>query len=353
MIKEEYSPYKIVHHPEKIAQLKRNEQPTPLQVQIIPINACPQKCSFCAYRMKDYTSNEQFFEKDMLSFDKIVETLDCMKDMGIRGLQLTGGGEPLFHPKAHDILKSAFDRNMEIALVSNGQLLTEEMCELLGDAAWVRISMDAASPALYSLIRNVSKTIYTQVLHNIKTLVKYRKKSIIGVGYVVERENFKEIYEAAKIYKDLGIDNFRISAAFTPMGYDYFKDFQDEARDLSRKAESLSDKNFTVFNLFNDRVKDSFEGVQDYSKCPIKDLLTYIGADYNVYTCCTLAYNHRGFIGSIKDKSFKEVWESKEKVEFFAQHDPSKQCQHPCMYKNKNEFINYCTKPNPRHTEFI
>ncbi len=29
-------------------------------------------------------------------------------------------------------------------------------------------------------------------------------------------------------------------------------------------------------------VKDIFEGVQDYDYCPIKELLSYIGADYNV-----------------------------------------------------------------------
>ena len=71
-IKEEYSPFKIVHHQEKIAQLKRGEQPAPLQVQIIPSNACIHRCTFCAYRMKDYLSNEQFSEKDNLSFEKII-----------------------------------------------------------------------------------------------------------------------------------------------------------------------------------------------------------------------------------------------------------------------------------------
>jgi MoaA/NifB/PqqE/SkfB family radical SAM enzyme len=303
--------------------------------------------------MKDYLSNEQFSEKDILSLEKIIETFDCMNDMGIHSLQLTGGGEPLFHPSAFQILKGAFEKKLEVALVSNGQLLTEAMCDLLGDAAWVRISMDAASPVLYSFIRNISKSSYYKVFNNIKNLVQYRRTSIIGIGFVVERENFKEIYEAARIYKDLGVDNFRISAAFTPMGYEYFKDFQDEARDLSKKAESLSDSNFTVFNLFNDRVKDNFEGIQNYSVCPIKDLLTYIGADYNVYTCCTHAYNHMGLIGSIKEKSFKEVWESPEKRELFSKHNPSVLCQHPCMYKSKNDFINYCTKQNPRHINYI
>jgi hypothetical protein len=118
-------------------------------------------------------------------------------------------------------------------------------------------------------------------------------------------------------------------------------------------AEGLSDDKFTVFNLFGDRVKDLFDGKQDYDFCPIKDLMTYIGADYNVYTCCTLAYNHRGLIGSIKDQSFRDLWLSKEKTAMFAAHNPRQHCQLPCLYKNKNLFINYCTKKNPKHVNYI
>lgn len=353
MIKDEYSPYKIVHHRETIEQFKAGMQPKPLQVQMVPSNKCGHRCVFCAYRTKDYTSNECFDEKDVLSYDKIIETLDCMVDMGIKAIQLTGGGEVLVHPRAFDVLKACFDRKFEVALVSNGHLLTEEMCDLLGDASWVRISMDAESPALYSFLRNIPQKFFSETCKNIQNLVKYKRKSIIGVGFVVERENYKEIYDAAKLYKSFGIDNFRISAAFTPMGYSYFEGFRTEAMELSKAAEGLNDKDFVVFNLFNDRVRDNFEGIQDYSFCPIKDVLTYIGADYNVYTCCTLAYNHRGYIGSIKDKSFKEVWESQEKIDKFKSHDPSKQCQHPCMYRGKNEFINYCIKTDPRHINFI
>ena len=353
MIRDEYSPYKIVHHLEKIAQFKRGEQPIPLQVQIVPTNKCNHRCVACAYRMKDYPSNECFEERDELSYDKIIETLDCMVDMGIEAVHFTGGGSPLVHPKAFDIIKGAFDRKIEVALVSNGSALTESLCEMLGDAAWVRISVDAGSPEIHSLLRNISQSNFGKICNNIKNLVKYKKGSIIGIGYVVQSENYKEIYEAAKLFKDLGVDNFRISAAFTPLGYEYFNSFKDEATGLAKKAESLTDNRFTVFNLFNDRVRDTFEGVQDYNLCPIKDLLTYIGADGNVYTCCTLAYNHKGLIGSIKNQSFKDVWNSLEKQMKFSSHDPSIHCKHPCMYKNKNDFINYCIKQNPKHMNYI
>jgi len=353
MIRDEYSPYKVVHHPEKIAQLKNKQQTYPIQVQLVPTNECCQSCTFCAYRMKDYPSNERFNDKDTLSYEKIVETLDCMKEMNVKAIHITGGGEPLVHPRIYDIFKATNDKTVELALVSNGQLLTEQMCELLGNASWVRISIDCFSPKLYAFLRNVHQNIYDRVINNIKLLVKYRQSCILGIGFVVERENYKEIYDAAKFFKDIGVDNFRISAAFTPMGYEYFSGFEQEARDLAKRAESLSDNNFTVFNLFNDRVRDCFEGTQNYAFCPTKELLTYVGADYNVYTCCTFAYNSLGYIGSIKNQSFKQLWDSDQKQMLFAKHVPAQNCKCVCMYKNKNDFINYCIKRDARHINFI
>lgn len=352
-MKEEYSPYKIVHHLDKIAELKRGEQPNPLQVQIIPANVCNQRCSFCAYRMKDYLSNQNFNEREILDYDKIIEILDSLVDMGVGAVQYTGGGEPLVHPRIKDIFKETFNRNLELALVSNGMGLDEELCDILGDASWIRISIDSASPETYSMIRNVSKKMFDKTIDNIKTLVKYRRKSIIGIGFVVNKENYHEIFKAASLAKSLGVDNFRISAAFTPIGFEYFDTFMEEAKALAKAAESLTDDKFTVFNLFNDRVKDTFEGTQDYDRCPVKDLLAYVGADYNVYTCCTLAYNDNGLIGSIEDKSFKDLWMSDEKIEMFKNHNPRLRCKHACMYKGKNEFINYCIKNDAKHINYI
>jgi len=354
MIKDEYSPYKIIHNYDKLVALKNGTPVAPLQIQMVPANVCNQRCTFCAYRMKDYLSNETFDDRQILDYNKIIETLDCMKDMGVGAIQYTGGGEPLVHPRITDIFKNTIERNIEMSLVSNGMALTEEQCELLGEnASWVRISVDSATPEVYGFIRNVNQKSFHKVIHNIETLMKYKKGCVVGVGFVVEKENYKQIFDAAKLFKSIGVDNFRISAAFTPIGFSYFDEILSEAKELSNKAQELSDDNFTVFNLFNDRVKDTFEGTQNYDFCPIKELLTYIGADYNVYTCCTLAYNNNGIVGSIKDQSFKELWNSQVKTDMFKNHNPSNNCKHPCMYKGKNDFINYCTKSNPQHINFI
>lgn len=353
--KEEYSPFKIVHHPNKLAELRAGKQTTPLQIQLVPTNICNQRCHFCAYRLKGYLSNEKFNERDTLDFAKIKEIIIDMEDMSIPSLLITGGGEPLVYPDIENVCQMALDKNIELALITNGLALTDNICKILGNGVWVRISLDSSNPITYKFLKHTSQDSFNKVIKNAEKLVKYKKTTIIGMGFVIEKENYKEVLEAAKIAKNIGIDNFRISATLTPTGYEYFDSFKEEASALANDAELLSDNKFTVFNLFSYRMKQSQQNydTQNYNFCPTKELMVYIGADYNVYMCCILAYNQNGFIGNIKDTTFKSLWMSAQKQKLYENHHPILHCKHPCIYKDKNEFINYCLLKNPKHINFI
>jgi MoaA/NifB/PqqE/SkfB family radical SAM enzyme len=303
--------------------------------------------------MDGYVSSKNFKDKDYLSYNKISEIIkDCSK-MGVKAMQVTGGGESTTHPKIKEIFTDILSKGMDLGLVTNGSRLNDETCNILKDSHWVRVSIDAGTAETYSSLRGKHQREFNKVMSNIENLASKGGRTIIGVGFVVQKENYKEVFNAAKLAKASGADNFRISALFTPIGYKYFESFMDEAIVLCRECESLNDENFTVFNLFNDRIKDCFVGEQNYSFCPIKEIQAYIGADYNVYTCCTLAYNERGLVGSIKDKSFADLWGSSKKISMFMTHNPSYHCKLPCLYKSKNQFINYCIESSPDHVNFI
>lgn len=352
MIRDEYSPYKILHRPYKLEQLRRGEQTVPLQVQIIPSNRCNQACSFCAYRMKGYSSNQKFDDKDMIPTKKIKEILDDCKEMGVEAIQWTGGGEPLVHPDIKELFRYSLSLGLRNALVTNGQNFDEETALICRDFAWVRFSVDCSCRETYKTMRKVDK--FDQVWKNIRRFSKMVKRCIVGVGFVVNRENYLEIYDACETACESGVDNFRISGAFTPEKYNYFTGIMEEAKEGVEDAiKDFAHGDFTVFNLFNDRLADTFEGSPQYMKCPFKELVTYIGADQFVYTCCVLAYNDAGKIGSLRDSSFKEVWESNAKHLKFASHNPKTQCNTPCMFNFKNEFINYCIKPDAKHIGYI
>lgn len=355
MIKDEYSPYKIMHRFDLIEKLKNKEDFYPQQVHFVPTNTCNHNCSFCAYRMEGYSSNETFEKQDTIPFDRCIEILNDLKAGGTKAIQFTGGGEPTVHPKIKEILKHTLDLGFELALVTNGMNLNDETIDILSKASWVRISLDSACKETYSKIKKVSLDKFDKTISNIRKFALTKSEgTTFGIGFVVTRENYKEIYAAAKICKDLGVDNFRISASFTTHGIKYFDGILDEAKRLAKAAfDDFNDDNFTVFNLFNDRISDLFDGTQDYDFCPMKNLVVYVGADLNVYTCCVQAYNKNGFIGSLKDKSFSEFWESDKRKLFYKTHNPRIRCKLPCMFENKNHFINYALKPDAKHVNFL
>lgn len=353
MISEEYSPYKIIHFPEKLQEIKEGKQTYPIMVDFVPTNACNHNCVFCSYRLEKTWAHPGFEQKDSLSFDKIIECFECFEKIGMDTVEFTGGGEPLVHPRIKDLFREVIRRRFNFALVTNGQVLDKEICELLSDVSWVRVSVDAATAKTHSLIRRISQDNFQKIIENVETLLKYKKEATVGIGFVVGRENYKEIYEAACLFKSLGVDNIRISAAITSKGYEYFQGIDKEASYLAKKAEELTTSCFKVFNLFDDRLCDVHDVRQDYAFCPMKEVRCFIGGDGNVYTCCILAYSKKGLIGSIKDQSFLDLWNSDSKKRFFQAHNPRSVCTFPCLYSAKNSFINYCIKDKPKHVSFI
>lgn len=357
MIKDEYSPYKIVHHDRVVSEMRRSRPylGAPLQVHFVVSNRCNQRCSFCAYRMHGYSSSETFNDRDIIRTDKVLEILDSLAAIGTKAIQYTGGGEPLVHPGIVEIFKRTHRNGLDLSLVSNGDGLNDEIIDQLTEALWVRISVDSSDPDMYAKLRNVRSSTFYRVAKNIEKLAKTRSSScVLGIGYVMTRENWFGVYDACRFFRDLGVDNFRISALFTDKGIQYFDGWLEDAKRLSAKCKSdFNSSNFEVFNLFNDRIADLFNGVQDYDYCPMKDLVIYIGADLKVYTCCILAYTAKGYVGSLENQTFEQLWNSDDRKRFYMQHSPRQQCRLPCMFERKNHFINYCVKHNPKHVNYI
>lgn len=363
-----YSPFKLAHHTDKMQQMREGEQPIPLQVQMIISDLCNHNCSFCSYRMDGYTSNQHFGEVDpitqvvnnnpnrMISREKSLEILQDCKDLGVKAIQFTGGGEPTVHPHHPEIFKKTIDLGLDLALVTNGTLLRPGVAETLSQGKWVRYSIDSNTEESYSSIRSVPKNFLGRTIKNIQKVVEQKEKDqsdlVIGVGFVVCEENFKEIYDSVKFWSDQGVSNIRISAMFSQDNFEYHKKFADFASELAEEAENdFSRPDFKVFNLYGDRIRDLKDQKPNYNFCGYMHLNTYIGGDLKVYTCCNNAYNDLGDMGSLENQSFKDYWKSEAKKDRYEKFNPKK-CER-CMFNNKNEFINYLMLDAPPHVNYI
>lgn len=349
-----YSPLKILHHREWIYQISCEYQPFPIFIQLIPTNRCNQSCHHCSYRMEGYTSNEIFEAKDEIDFSKLMEIVENCKEMGVKAIELTGGGEPLLHPNFLDLIKEILNAEIEIGLVTNGSLWTDKHTDLLTHrkVKWIRFSIDAGCSPTYIAIRGTSTNTYKHVRESINELTSLTNRPVVGIGYVITKENYTEIRTAVyKAFED-GVDNIRLSAVFQNEGAKYFESFKDGvSRVISELQQEFKNQSFKIIDLFSDRVEDLEQGSPDYSFCGFQQASTYIGADYNVYRCCILAYSNRGILGSLRNQSFMNLWDSVEKRSKIRDFD-AKQCPR-CMFNAKNQLINYLLDDDPVHVNFV
>ncbi len=348
-----YSPLKVFHHRTALSCLQAGEHIAPIRVQLIPTNRCSHNCRGCAYRTEGYPSSETFAAQDELSWDKLKEIVTDCKDMGVKAVEITGGGEPTMHPKFLNLCALILSKGINLAVVTNGSIWSREHTAILSQAQWVRFSIDAGCESTYIRYHGAKTGAYEKTRDNLRQLTsaKRGKDLLVGVGFVVNEMNWREVRQATKNAREDGADNIRISALFQPRGTDYFKDFYGDAKELCREASLLSTPGFRVFNLFGDRLDDLLQEAPDYSYCGYARLTTYLGADYNAYLCCMNAYNKYGILGTFQHQSFQKMWNSQKTVDRLFSLD-ARLCLH-CMYNNKNASIAYGIDPDPPHVNFI
>jgi len=347
-----YSPLKVFHHRDRIDAIQAGQHPPPLHVQLIPTNRCNQNCRGCAYRNAEYTSGQDFEQRDEIPWAKLREVVRDCSAMGVQAIQLTGGGEPTVHPRFLDLCHCILKADISLALVTNGVSWSQRHVDLLKQAAWVRFSFDAATPETYGRYRRAPLDTYQRVRGNLRRLTSEKGPDcVVGVGFVVNEYNWQEIAQACRHAREDGADNFRISALFQNRGIAYFRSFYHAARDLCREAKAMETESFRVFDLFGDRLEDLEQASPDYDRCGQSRLVTYLGADQNAYVCCIYAYNKAGRLGSFQEQRFAELWDS-EKVRAVLDNLDPRRCVR-CMFNEKNRAIEYALTPLPPHVGFV
>lgn len=344
-----YSTQKLVHHPEALQAMREERPQAPIQVHFMPALACNQHCEFCSYGHRVEADGEEqrgwknmaLMSAEYLPRLKMLELVADWAEMGVKAVELTGGGEPLIYPHVDKFLERMADWRADIALVTNGTALTEERCAKFAATnwKWARVSIDAGKRETYAKVRRVPASHWDLAWRAVRRLVmaKSSREQRVGVGYVVDRHNATatDVYSAAALAVEHGADNIRFSLAFTPQHMERFGVERMAAVQLGlRLARQEFGERFQIIDLVTERAQNIAAAVQDYRMCAAKEVICVVGGDMNVYTCCTLAFNPKGLIGSIRMQSFKELWDASGM--WRKRHDARKVCKVPCLYEARN-----------------
>lgn len=118
-------PIKLLH-----MDVFRNNAIFPMHLQLNPTNACNLECDFCSCANREHDAVQPF--------EEIKELLLYYAALGMRAVTITGGGEPLLHPRINDILALLNMLHIGVGLVTNGTVF--DRLESSSEIDWIRVS---------------------------------------------------------------------------------------------------------------------------------------------------------------------------------------------------------------------
>lgn len=351
---------KVYYHSEKLSELKNTGDAWPIHMQIGLTSFCNHRCVFCH---GGHTAADLPFRPAVMDFDVLLSCLKQAKSHGLKAVTFVGNGEPLLYPRIDDLFVAIKDLGLEVGLFSNGALLNAERRKFVAEyATFIRLSVNGSNIAEHNMVHQC-KDDFPVIVDNIRSLLELRKVvcrklPTVGVQMVFYEKNYRSIYEAAKFWKELGVDYFEIKPLIST-GFDLESPVRPaenkaEVRELMRQAESLQDDKFSVYAKYGMYSETLMENVpRNYESCLGSILSLDILENGDIPLCSSFEFDRNKICGNINDASFEEIWTSTRRKNILDELDVHK-CPSGCKQHRLNEILWDYLYPKPEnHINFI
>jgi MoaA/NifB/PqqE/SkfB family radical SAM enzyme len=271
--------------------------------------ACNLRCPMCPTTMglpRDPYRTKMF---DLGLLRKVEPIL-----FAVKRAFLSGGGEPLLHPRFFDIVRALKERAVEVYFNCNATLLDEararEMVETGVDT--VSFSVDGATAAVYESIRVGGD--FERTVANIRRLAEIKSelgspRPYLNLQFTVLDENAHEVEAIVEVAAFAGVHHLVIEPLtpifnFDPQYRAYYEAHRvgpEAILDQLRRAEARARELGLVFSSHYLFAADHAEPAR--SCC--EPWLTFgVRVDGRVFTCCGAIE----VMGDLATQSFEEIW---------------------------------------------
>ncbi len=358
--KDPYSYIKIFRHKDKLDAIRRGEVTAPIYVRIKPTNACNHHCYYCSYgnpgAVRQHVSElrAKFHPNDQIEWEIMAGLIKDLGELNVCAVTFSGGGEPLLYPHIAEAMRLVLEYGMDLSVITNGSLLNEDRAEILKEAKWVRISMDSSRPERYGEIRKVKRDMFHKIANNIQEFSRIKNPGCeLGINFVITPQNADEVYEMAVFAKDIGVNHIKMCAVIDPDMESVHGPIKDKVIAGIERARGLQDEHFKVISKYADDLALNAIFERSYGRCAIQQIIPVVAADAKVYMCHDKAYVPGGELGSLKEKTFRDIWFSEETKQRFHDFDARQECRHHCVYDQRNIFINQYLDLDESQINFI
>lgn len=343
---------KLIHHLPVVEKWAKGERFFPIHAEISPTSGCNQRCNLCYV---DYLGHKAGFLDE-----SIMNSLaDEFGKLGVKSVLLAGEGEPTANKGIVSMIQRAHRNGVDMAINTNAVLMTKEMSEaIMPGLTWSRFTFQASNPTLYHAIHKGHKSDFDRATTNVQEAVKVKRdnklKVTLGTQQILINENYRNVYETAKLSKELGVDYYVVKrfSKHPNNTYDVPEDMYKHSEDELRKAETLSDDKFKVIVRWNNFTQDCN---RIYKKCLGTPFITQILADGKIYPCSQFFKDPAFCYGDLHHQSFEEIFLSDriQEITKKIEHEINvKNCISYCRHHSTNQFL-WKIHDKPAHANFI
>jgi len=302
--------HNILTHYASIRHLQNGQMVAPRFCTFQTSNQCNQNCMGCSFG----GLNNKALNNTMMSEADHIRILYKLIDVGVRGFEFCGGGEPTLLPYLSHLFHILKTNNKAFGIITNGVKLNSSLIDYLSTCGtYCRISLEASNIEDYVKYKRVPSKHWSMVLRNVSAIAAIKDRVCdVSLKFDVGRTlNGKKHYEdAIKIGTELGVDSVQ------------FKFLRHEPEELSvdekyieqTKLELVMRDTKTGVNIIDGLVPD--QSIEDIPQCWLNPIHTVVDHLGDVYICCY--YYYRGDehkIGNMLKNDFEYFWDAPEHME--------------------------------------
>ena len=273
-----------IEHTQKSYNIRKEAKEFPMMCVLSFVYICNGKCPNCPYTNSNIRQSYQDTSVMPEDIFKIIAE-QCGKYGAY--IRLSGGGEPMLHPQAVELVEYAKKVKAKVGLITNGSAFTESSLYKLISAGidLIEFSVDAGDEVTYNKVRRGLN--WGNLLKNVRCAVEIRDKLRSPTKIIASAINQKGVnVKEAKQYWLKIVDKVQIRKYLT---WGYNKDLSADPTPYLEPEESIP--------------------------CPWLFERLNIDSRGDV-TICGEDIAFREKFGNVKDKSIKELWYSS-KFEYY------------------------------------
>jgi len=334
----------LTHYP-AARMILDGQMPAPRTAIVYPTYVCNQNCLWCEYS----EDNAQYH--NMMSSEHLRKLIGDLKELGVRGVEFCGGGEPTLHPLLPELIREMKADGMSIGVLTNGTKLKGELASALVDwGSYVRVGFDSADAATFDKVKRpkTPEAGFDAVCENMTHMLRLRDergtKVLISMKVILSGDNYTEVEDCVKLAMKLGVDSVQFKAARlcdTELSADQAEFVREElARVRAQYPEATIVGGVDKLNMA--------------TQCWLTPVQVMVDTFGDVFLCCY--YRHRKDshrFGNAFEEPLRDIWYSQRHWDAIRRIKPAECNLLDCRFVHYNRIMNELLLKTDAQFEFI